>query len=165
MTRHLSGFLPPGARPEDPRRAAPAAARHAGLEVPRDAACPILCCGSAGIYNVVQNEMAMAMLDKKMAERQLHGSAGDRDRQSRLHAATASRGAAARTRPARGARGGDAGRSVQELCKRPWRLNKPFSQDCAIHTARPSWDRCARRGVRECIRRAEPPAPERWSQR
>ena len=25
-----------------------------------------LCCGSAGIYNVVQNEMAMAVLDKKM---------------------------------------------------------------------------------------------------
>jgi glycolate oxidase iron-sulfur subunit len=26
-----------------------------------------MCCGSAGIYNVVQNEMAMAVLDKKMA--------------------------------------------------------------------------------------------------
>ncbi|HXI43806.1 MAG TPA: (Fe-S)-binding protein, partial [Bryobacteraceae bacterium] len=25
-----------------------------------------LCCGSAGIYNVVENEMAMAVLDKKM---------------------------------------------------------------------------------------------------
>jgi glycolate oxidase iron-sulfur subunit len=26
-----------------------------------------LCCGSAGIYNVVQNEMSMALLEKKMA--------------------------------------------------------------------------------------------------
>lgn len=26
-----------------------------------------LCCGSAGIYNIVQNEMAMALLEKKMA--------------------------------------------------------------------------------------------------
>lgn len=25
-----------------------------------------LCCGSAGIYNVVHNDMAMALLDKKM---------------------------------------------------------------------------------------------------
>jgi glycolate oxidase iron-sulfur subunit len=25
-----------------------------------------LCCGSAGIYNVVENEMAMALLEKKM---------------------------------------------------------------------------------------------------
>jgi glycolate dehydrogenase iron-sulfur subunit len=25
-----------------------------------------LCCGSAGVYNVVENEMAMAVLDKKM---------------------------------------------------------------------------------------------------
>ena len=25
-----------------------------------------LCCGSAGIYNVVQNEMAMGLLEKKM---------------------------------------------------------------------------------------------------
>ena len=25
-----------------------------------------LCCGSAGIYNVVENEMAMAVLEKKM---------------------------------------------------------------------------------------------------
>jgi glycolate oxidase iron-sulfur subunit len=26
-----------------------------------------ICCGSAGIYNIVQNEMAMALLEKKMA--------------------------------------------------------------------------------------------------
>jgi glycolate oxidase iron-sulfur subunit len=26
-----------------------------------------ICCGSAGIYNVVQNEMAMEILDRKMA--------------------------------------------------------------------------------------------------
>jgi glycolate oxidase iron-sulfur subunit len=25
-----------------------------------------LCCGSAGIYNVIENEMAMALLEKKM---------------------------------------------------------------------------------------------------
>jgi glycolate oxidase iron-sulfur subunit len=25
-----------------------------------------LCCGSAGIYNVIENEMAMAVLEKKM---------------------------------------------------------------------------------------------------
>ena len=31
-----------------------------------------LCCGSAGIYNVVQNEMSMSILDTKMHVRQ-HG--------------------------------------------------------------------------------------------
>ena len=36
-----------------------------GLEL-REMAGSDLCCGSAGIYNVVQNEMAMAILDRKM---------------------------------------------------------------------------------------------------
>ena len=36
-----------------------------GLEF-REMALSDLCCGSAGIYNVVQNEMAMQILDKKM---------------------------------------------------------------------------------------------------
>jgi len=34
-----------------------------------------ICCGSAGVYNVVQNEMAMAVLEKKM--RQVNGTGAD----------------------------------------------------------------------------------------
>jgi len=33
-----------------------------------------LCCGSAGIYNVVENEMAMAVLDKKMQSVNMTGA-------------------------------------------------------------------------------------------
>jgi glycolate oxidase iron-sulfur subunit len=33
-----------------------------------------ICCGSAGIYNVLQNEMAMAVLDKKMSNVNLTGA-------------------------------------------------------------------------------------------
>jgi glycolate oxidase iron-sulfur subunit len=33
-----------------------------------------LCCGSAGIYNVVENEMAMAVLDKKMQSVNITGA-------------------------------------------------------------------------------------------
>jgi glycolate oxidase iron-sulfur subunit len=37
-----------------------------GLQL-REMAASDICCGSAGIYNVVQNEMAMAVLERKMA--------------------------------------------------------------------------------------------------
>jgi glycolate oxidase iron-sulfur subunit len=33
-----------------------------------------ICCGSAGIYNIVQNEMAMALLDRKMQSANLTGA-------------------------------------------------------------------------------------------
>jgi glycolate oxidase iron-sulfur subunit len=46
--------------PRDLLRAVP------GLEL-RELPLSDLCCGSAGIYNVVQNEMSMALLEKKMA--------------------------------------------------------------------------------------------------
>jgi glycolate oxidase iron-sulfur subunit len=46
-----------------------------------------LCCGSAGIYNVIENEMAMAVLDKKMQGVNATGAGGHRDGQSGMHVA------------------------------------------------------------------------------
>ena len=49
------------------------------------------CCGSAGVYNVVQNEISMKILDEKM-DYVAMVEAGDRgDRQCGLHAATRGR--------------------------------------------------------------------------
>ena len=48
-----------------------------------------VCCGSAGIYNIVQNEMAMQILEHKMEHVDFHEGVVDRDCQSGLHAATA----------------------------------------------------------------------------
>jgi glycolate oxidase iron-sulfur subunit len=39
--------------------------RHVGAEL-LDSPRPDSCCGSAGVYNVVQNEMSMKILDEKM---------------------------------------------------------------------------------------------------
>ena len=52
------------ARKSVPRRAA-YCWRVPGLQF-REMPLSDLCCGSAGIYNVVQNDMAMAILEKKM---------------------------------------------------------------------------------------------------
>ena len=64
--RDLSGFLPPGARPESPLRSAPAAARSVPGLTLKEMPLSDLCCGSAGIYNVVHTDMAHALLEKKM---------------------------------------------------------------------------------------------------
>ncbi len=71
-----------------------------------------LCCGSAGIYNVVQNEMSMQILKHKMEIGERDEGGDRRDRESRLHAAAAGGRAAAWQRPARDARGGSAGSGV-----------------------------------------------------
>ena len=62
----VSGLVPSGARPED--QAAPRMLLRAvpGLTF-KEMPMSDLCCGSAGIYNVVQNEMSMAILEKKMS--------------------------------------------------------------------------------------------------
>ena len=62
---HLSGFLPSGAWPEDPQCAATASARHSGPAVPEMPLSDI-CCGSAGIYNVLHTALSMDILEKKM---------------------------------------------------------------------------------------------------
>ena len=112
--RDLSGFLPPGARPARsgtaPRKLL---AAIPGLTF-REMRGADLCCGSAGIYNVVQNEMSMQILEHKMESVNATGAGHHRHRQSRLHAATSGRRPAARHGPARDARGGDAGPGVQE---------------------------------------------------
>ena len=62
--RHLSGSVPPGAR-AGRTQARPAVAeshRRGTGRVPRADSC----CGSAGVYNVVQNEISMKILDEKM---------------------------------------------------------------------------------------------------
>ena len=111
---HLSGFLPSGARPEDPHAPRQLLRAIPGLEF-REMPLSDICCGSAGIYNVLHTDMSMQILEKKMEQRELDERGGHRDGQSRLHAAIEGRRAAARQRPARGARDRDARRSLQEL--------------------------------------------------
>ena len=55
-----------------------------------------ICCGSAGIYNVVQNEMSMQILAHKMESVNATQAQHHRHRESRLHAATAGGRPAAR---------------------------------------------------------------------
>ena len=70
---HVSGFLPSGARPESAHAAAASCWRAVpGLQF-REMPLADLCCGSAGIYNVVENEMAMAVLEKKMQSVNIDG--------------------------------------------------------------------------------------------
>ena len=64
--RHLSGFLPSGARAEDPQGAAAIAGSGSGLKF-REMPLSDLCCGSAGIYNVLHTDLSMDILEKKMA--------------------------------------------------------------------------------------------------
>ena len=72
---HLSRVLPPGARPEDhwPSRANPAAPipNLKLVELPES----LWCCGSAGIYNIVQPEMADQLLDRKLKHIKSTGAA------------------------------------------------------------------------------------------
>ena len=44
-----------------------------------------LCCGSAGTYNILQPEIATRLRDRKVANIDVHGTAGDGHRQYRLH--------------------------------------------------------------------------------
>ena len=82
-----------------------------GLHVPRDAGSD-LCCGSAGIYNVVQNEMAMAILEKKMAAITATGADVIATANPGCMLQLQAGARRLRTRPARHARGGDSGRSL-----------------------------------------------------
>ncbi len=44
-----------------------------------------LCCGSAGIYNLLQPEIAGQLRDRKVRQHREHEAAGDRGGQYRLH--------------------------------------------------------------------------------
>ena len=61
---NLSGLVPPGAWPKDPERAAQAARSVPGLKL-HEMQLSDICCGSAGIYNVLHTSMALALLRKK----------------------------------------------------------------------------------------------------
>ena len=50
-----------------------------------------ICCGSAGIYNVLHTDLSMTILEKKMGERQARARARDRHGEPGLHAAARSR--------------------------------------------------------------------------
>jgi len=76
-----------------------------------------LCCGSAGIYNIVHNDMAMSLLKKKMGLVGLDRRRSDTNRQSGLPAATARRRRDVRPRRARRARHRDAGRILPQLAQ------------------------------------------------
>ena len=52
---------------------------------------PDYCCGSAGTYNVTQNELSMKILEQKMDEVARHAGGDHRHRQYRMHAAIARR--------------------------------------------------------------------------
>ena len=58
--------MPPRARAANPRRAARAAALDPGVEIVEPAEQEI-CCGSAGIYNLVQPEAARELGERKAA--------------------------------------------------------------------------------------------------
>ena len=73
-----------------------------------------ICCGSAGIYNVVQNEMSMQILKHKMESVNATHAGDHRHRQPRLHAPASGGRPAARQRPARDARRGSARSGLQE---------------------------------------------------
>ncbi len=80
------------------------------VEMPR----PDTCCGSAGVYNVVQNELSMKILDEKM-EYVASVQPGDyRDGECRLHVAVRRRNQAQRLECARGPCGRVTGRSLLE---------------------------------------------------
>ena len=64
LTRRLPRRLPPRPRPEDPHPAARAAARHPRPGAARAAEWE-LCCGSAGIYNLLQPEAAAKLGARK----------------------------------------------------------------------------------------------------
>ena len=64
--RRLPGVLPPRPRPAGPRAAARPAGVDPGLELV-EVAEQDLCCGSAGIYNLVQPEAARELGDRKAA--------------------------------------------------------------------------------------------------
>ena len=65
---HLPGFLPPGARPAHPQRRRANCWKRCPALMFREMPLADLCCGSAGIYNVVQNEMSMQILERKMED-------------------------------------------------------------------------------------------------
>ena len=60
----LPGFLPSGPWPEDALRSTQAASIRSQPGV-KEMALSDLCCGSAGIYNIIHTNMAMAVLRKK----------------------------------------------------------------------------------------------------
>jgi glycolate oxidase iron-sulfur subunit len=62
----VSGFVPFSAWPEDQRRATEDLAIDTGTVEYRELPQADICCGSAGIYNVVENQMSMQILRHKM---------------------------------------------------------------------------------------------------
>ena len=112
--RDLPGFLPPGARPAHPHRAAQAAGRDSRPDVPRDAAAPTSAAAAPASTTWSRTRCRCRFWRSKMEAVNATGAEHHRHRQPRLHAAASGRRAAARQRPARDARGGVAGPGVQE---------------------------------------------------
>ena len=148
---HIPGLLPPGARPEDPHAAAETARSRARAQF-REMPMADLCCGSAGIYNVVHNEMAMQILEKKMGNVNVTGADVIATANPGMHAATARRREALRqtasawrtssrswTKPtARLPRQAESG----AVCEQPWRLQTGATVPClrgwaTEHASRP----------------------------
>ena len=85
VARRLPRRLPPRPRPGHSVRAAGACSpRYPGSSCSRSSGRPTVCCGSAGIYNLVQPQAAAALGARKAANLLDTGAAGDRRGQPRL---------------------------------------------------------------------------------
>ena len=95
------------------KRSAPAACSAIpGLKF-REMPLSDLCCGSAGIYNVLHTDLSMSILEKKMANVESDPCTHYRDGESRMHAATrGGRSQVGSRRRASRARGGSSGRGL-----------------------------------------------------
>ena len=110
-SRPAAGPLPPRSCAAYSDRTAQAAGGHSRTALIELKEADI-CCGSAGVYNVVHNEMSDRLLESKMRRiRETAGGTGF-DRQSRLPVAVSRRGEAPGQPPARDARHRIAGRSL-----------------------------------------------------
>ena len=76
------------ARPEDPQRARASCSPQFPVSSLKELPYADICCGSAGIYNVVQNEMSLRSSSARWGTSTRTGADDHRHRQPGLHAAT-----------------------------------------------------------------------------